>query len=379
MSVGGRVRQMREMHRLTQATLAREIPGLTQSRLSRIESDLAELDDMTGELLAVELSVKSEFFLRNPITNLVAQSPQLRARNRLSQTAKTAVFRWAQIILEEFERLESVAKAIPLRLENLEGWQPQEAAQRVRRSLGFDDSSPLPYLVLALERVGITVIGIPHVEPQMDAFCAWEGTRPVVGILHGPPGDRVRWSVAHELGHLVLHRDVKKSATLEEEADAFAAELLIPISSLRNEMPRVLKLSHLTALKSQWGASIKSLIRRARELGVIDQDRALSLYKQMSARGWNRSEPGYVPLEKPRAFRKLAEISFSSTIRIDAMAADAAWSEPLARKVLDRHASAEELPYERDYSHPSGKNVVDLASMRRRQAAAASKSEQLRL
>jgi hypothetical protein len=118
-------------------------------------------------------------------------------------------------------------------------------------------------------------------------------------------------------------------------------------------------LSALVMLKTIWGVSVKSLVRRARELGAVDGDRALSLYKQMSSRGWNRREPGYVSPEKPRALRKMAEIVHGRGVRTERFAALAAWSEELALNVLAQHATADELPHEPTPERPDA-NVIPL-------------------
>ncbi len=364
MTVGDRVKQLREMHGFTQAALIREVPSLTQSRLSRLEGGLADIDGELIELLAIALEVRSDYFFRGASNSLIGESPQLRARSRLTQSAKSSVLRWAQTIFEEYERLES-SRGAQCKLEPLVGVEPGVAASEVRQRLGFDPHLPLPYLILAIERMGVVVLGIPAAQSAMDAFCAWNEGRPLIGLLQGPPPDRVRWSAAHELGHLVLHQGLAKHSAMEREADDFAAELLTPLSGLRDVMPKVPKLSHLTVIKTQWGVSIKSLVRRARELGVIDQDRALSFYKQMSARGWNKSEPGFVLEEKPRGFHKLAEQHYSDPPQVDKMATDAAWSESLTAKILLRHAAKAELPFETRGLSRDGSNVVDLAAARR--------------
>jgi Zn-dependent peptidase ImmA (M78 family) len=380
MIIGERIRQVREMRRFTQTALIDEValPSFNQSRLSRIESGLADADSEIIELLAVTLGVRSDYFTRPSMLVLAPQSPQLRARSRLTTASKTAVMRWAQTVLEEYRQLELSASPITSGLEDMQEATPAEAAGRMRELLGFDELSPLPYLVLAVERLGVSVLGIPHSEDHMDAFCAWSDGRPIIGILSGIPADRLRFSVAHELGHLVLHRHANKKPTLEAEADSFAADLLTPRVAMGSALPRNPTLSQLTMVKSEWGVSIKVLIRRSRELGLIDQDRAVSMYKQMSARGWNKREPGFVSYEKPRAFRKLAEISHGPGPNIDAMARSAAWSEALAMDVLNCHARIDELPHE---SAPAldarGANVVDLASIRRKQQALGSRDNQM--
>lgn len=353
---GERLRQVRELHRLTQTDLADEIPELTQPQLSRVEKDLATTGPEVTELLAARLGVRSEFFARPPTVDLRVHSPQFRSRSRITTSEKNGALQWARLVLEEYERLAARAARMPLRLEPRLGATPADAARYARAALGFGPAEPLPYLVLALERAGVAVVGLPCTVDALDAFCAWRDGAPVIAVLAGAPGDRLRFSVAHELGHLLLH-GAGAGADLEHEADAFAAELLTPLAALAPVMPAHPTLSGLTMLKTQWGVSVKSLVRRARELGVADQERATSLYKQISARGWSRVEPGYVPEEKPRAFRKLAEISYGPGPSVPALAADASWSEELALAVLRRHATADELPFEP--AAPAG-NVIPL-------------------
>ncbi|WP_083502141.1 helix-turn-helix domain-containing protein [Sphaerimonospora mesophila] len=345
---GERVRQLRGLHGMTQAELVKEIPYLTQSQLSRIESGLAQPDEETVALLAAIFGVTTELFKRPPIADLTAHSPQMRARGKLTSRDKASGLEWARLIEEFYLTLQSRAKIIPTKLTQLHEAAPQEAAQEVRSLLGFNPIEPLPYLILAIERIGVTVLGLPYRNDALDAFSAWRDDRPIIAILSGVPGDRVRFNVAHELGHLVLHsrRPIRLSSEIEAEADQFAAALLTPLHAIRHEMPKNPTLSSLAMLKTQWGVSIKSLVRRARELGVIDQERAISLYKQISARGWNRAEPGYVAQEKPRAFRKLAEISYGPGPNTEKMATEACWSEELTLAVLEQHATVEELPFQ---------------------------------
>jgi Zn-dependent peptidase ImmA (M78 family) len=240
--------------------------------------------------------------------------------------------------------MQGSARRIPIRLEQRGKCSPAEAAHHMRAALGFSPDEPLPYLVLAVERIGVTVLGLPYAIENLDAFCVWRNGEPVIALLSGAPADRLRFSLAHELGHLVLHEPGQTGQDVEAEADQFAAELLAPIAALGRVMPRNPTLSSLVMLKTHWGTSVKALVRRARELGAVDADRAISLYKQMSSRGWNKKEPGYVPQEKPRALRKLAEIAYGPAIRTEQLARTAEWSEQLALDVLARHATADELP-----------------------------------
>jgi Zn-dependent peptidase ImmA (M78 family) len=212
-----------------------------------------------------------------------------------------------------------------------------------------------------MERAGIVVLGLPFATADLDAFSAWCLDEPLIALMGGPPGDRLRFSAAHELGHLVLHGPDQRGREIELQADEFAAELLTPMDVMARMMPKHLTLSSLAMLKTEWGVSIKALIRRARELDFIDQDRATSLYKQISARGWNKSEPGYVAQEKPRAFRKLAELYYGTGPNVERLADESGWSQELVFAVLEQYATPEELPHQ---APPSSSNVIEFPRSR---------------
>ena len=363
---GDRVRQVRELHRMTQADLVSEVHGLTQPKLSRIEKGLLEPDAETVAMIAASSGVTPGFFNRESTSSIQALSPQFRARNRLNQVDKNAAQRWAELILEAYEQLALGSSPIRQALQRMENADPAHMAMEFRKILGFDSTSPLPYLLLAVERLGVSVVGLPIQLPTMDAFSAWNANTPIIAVLSGTPGDRLRFSVAHELGHLVLHDRLERRPELEMEADAFASELLLPRDIAFQVIPSTATLSTLVMLKGRWGVSVKSLVYRARSLKLMPEERCISLYKQISARGWNKSEPGFVPSEKPRAFRKLAEMRYGFGPNIERMALDLNWSQGLLQQVLDQHSAASELPFEGPLpDRQTYDNVVKLDSARR--------------
>lgn len=68
-------------------------------------------------------------------------------------------------------------------------------------------------------------------------------------------------------------------------------------------------LRSLAVVKSRHGVSIAAALRRCSDLRLIDSDRQLSLQKQISARGWRKNEPVYVPPEEPLLIKRLAEVA----------------------------------------------------------------------
>lgn len=184
----------------------------------------------------------------------------------------------------------------------------EQFALDVRAAAQLDDGDVVGNSIRAAERLGCLVLPMREELGRHLGMSLRSNLTPVLCVSQaststnssGVPGDRQRFTVAHELGHLGLHAGLGPPATAEEasrvekQAHHFAAAFLGPgdalLQDLRDEGGRV-TLRTLTILKERWGISIKSLVMRFRGLGVIDADHARSLYKQISARGWNKSEP----------------------------------------------------------------------------------------
>lgn len=356
-----RLVQAREWNQLTQSRLAELTPEVSQPQLSKFEKGVLIPDALTAEALAMSLGVQSAFFMRPPAPNPEALSPQLRARSKLSSRDRRAGLQLGRAVAEEHGRLSETIGYDEFALPVLSGCHPVDAASEIRSALGFDTVDPIDYIVLRLERLGVVVVGLPLRLQSLDAFCFWDARRPTIGVLESFAGDRIRFSIAHELGHLVLHAgrlDLAPS-DLEEEADVFASQLLAPDEGVADDLASAKSLSAFIMVKTRWGVSVKSLVRKARSLGLIDGDRALSYYKQISSRGWNMKEPGFVPIEKPRGLRRLAELRYGASGVRAGLSSDAGWSQDFADRVLQQHAGPDELPFERD----AGSRVVSEATV----------------
>ncbi|MDK6259255.1 XRE family transcriptional regulator [Corynebacterium frankenforstense] len=121
----------------------------------------------------------------------------------------------------------------------------------------------------------------------------------VIALNRQRSGDRYRFSLAHELAHLILHASTSRSdlTAMETEANMFAASFLMPRRLMTPAITPESTLADYAALKSQWGYSIQAIVRRAHELELIDYQRYRSLRMQISGRGWRVHEPVDVLLE----------------------------------------------------------------------------------
>ena len=123
------------------------------------------------------------------------------------------------------------------------------------------------------------------------------------------PNDRIRFSIAHELGHLVMHLgNVPQSADVaEQQADEFASEFLMPESEIY-AMLQGLDIQTLSILKRRWRVSMHALVRRAKDLGAISQQQYRNLQIYFSKKGYIKREPVQLPIENPFMWEEILKL-----------------------------------------------------------------------
>ncbi|MFC6091533.1 ImmA/IrrE family metallo-endopeptidase [Saccharothrix lopnurensis] len=205
---------------------------------------------------------------------------------------------------------------------------PEEAAGIVRAEWGIP-RGPLDSVLSLVEDAGGLVLRRALVAPvpldsgnesvPVDAISACAaGEDPVVLLNSGTPGDRQRFTLAHELGHMVMHSTPHPDQ--EKQANRFAAELLMPAADIRDEFRGIVDLRLLLSLKQRWRVSMWALLRRARTLGVISDWQHRTLAVEMSSIGYRTTEPDPLDNERPVAVRSLVDWHLSMGAGADDLA-----------------------------------------------------------
>ncbi|MFF8418840.1 ImmA/IrrE family metallo-endopeptidase [Streptomyces sp. NPDC094461] len=177
---------------------------------------------------------------------------------------------------------------------------PKDAARQVRKAWRLPPG-PLPDVIKAVENAGALVVVRDLGSDLLDAVSQWDGSGSPLLLVNGQaPGDRCRFSVAHELGHLVMHVEPGTGSQQEKQADAFAAELLMPAADIRNAFKGGVDLQRLMELKRTWRVSMSALLRRALDLNALTEWQHRTLVIEMSALGYRTAEPVEIPREQPR-------------------------------------------------------------------------------
>jgi hypothetical protein len=185
---------------------------------------------------------------------------------------------------------------------------------------------------------------------RIEAFSTSKLSRPIVVLTPDRADDvyRHRFAAAHELGHLLLHQDVAPGDMQQEkEADAFAAELLTPHDEIRADIGSRVRLSELANIGRRWGVSMKSLIKRTQELGLVSEATARRYYQrhaQLVSAGFLLPEPvsGY-PGELPSLLTEALSLAEQHGLSMGDLADELKWPMPHLRKLLGQQGGRPRL------------------------------------
>lgn len=343
---GERIRQAREIAGLTQDELARKI-GLAQSHVALFEQNLRQPQNETLNAIAMAVGFPLAFFKQPSAPDFPLGSLLYRRRKNMSSRDRDRVRQTGRLVFEAISHMSDRFKRIDLRLPRLPNTDPHDAARITRAELGFSPDTPIINLMTRLEKNGVVIAAIPFEIEEHDAFSVWANTEPrtpVIVMTSGKPGDRQRFSVSHELGHLVMHYTYNGDiAQIEDHANAFASEFLLPEEAMRKALIPPITLTSLADLKSKWGVAMQALIMRAFDLGILTDGQRRYLFRQMAAKQWLTTEPVEIPAEKPRLLRKLGETLYGPNVSAREIAEPLGVPPSFLRPILNAYVSVSDL------------------------------------
>ena len=292
----------RNFRGLSQTELIAEMgQSITQASLSKIESGDLKPSDEVIHNLSNALHFPIRFF--EHIEKLNALPISLHAYRKKSSTTAKALSRMnAEMMLkmghvqtlELFTNVPKRKNSLPTFKIGLDINTPQEAAKKLR-SLWALGNEPLENLTATVEDAGVLVFLCDFKDNNVDGVSLkMHGVSPCVFLNANQPNDRIRFTLAHELGHLVLHEE--PSEFMEKEANDFAAEFLMPEEKIIDQLGST-NLAHYLRLKKEWKTSMAALIYRASELGTITSSQSANLWRQMAMRGYRKVEPNELDRE----------------------------------------------------------------------------------
>jgi Zn-dependent peptidase ImmA (M78 family) len=167
---------------------------------------------------------------------------------------------------------------------------------------------PVKNMTTALEDFGVVVVPFdPGTHMFSGASLLTEKPNYVTVVNASMPGDRWRYTLAHELGHIVMHS--LPTPNMEEEADRFASEFLMPSDEIGPYLSD-LTMDKLASLKKYWNVSMAAILKHAQVHGKITERQYRLLWEKMGKAGYRMREPAEldVPVEKPTILPQLLEL-----------------------------------------------------------------------
>jgi len=319
-----RLLQARKARGLTAISLA-DMAGLGQATISQYEKGTQKPRQENLDKLADLLNVPSAFFLQ-PVS---IEKPErlfyrsMSAATKSSRDRAEARYEWAletmDYLLEyfDFPELNLPELDVPDDHRTIHPRQIEFIAEQLRAHWTLGDG-PVANMVRTLESNGIAVWRTPFEADTLDAFSEFRVPHPVIVLSSDKQNYyRSRFDAAHELGHLILHRNIDQSLLskpsdfkfIEKQAHRFAGAFLLPAVAYSNEVSS-LSIDNFRALKPRWNASIGFQVRRCQDLQLVDEQQAKRLWINLSRRGWRKREPldDASIAERPNLIRRSIEM-----------------------------------------------------------------------
>ncbi len=313
----------------TQKDLAEKL-NITQAHLSRLEAGIHDIsEDIINQLVNISDFNKS-FFEQDKEHYGLPLSVNGNFRKRQAVTKKTylKIKSLINIVIYNIEdlvkinnmnsKLPDILKQINYESSNKKNDITNEETKEIsdkdkssikeiisilKKDLKIDINKPVINIVKNLEEQNILVIEVDFGTELVDGFSYWVGEMPVIFVSSKIPGDRQRFTILHELGHLVLHKNYINEQ-MEKEADFFASEFLMPEKEIENDL-YYLTLEKLAALKLKWQVSMASLLIKAKSLQTIDENRYRGLWISLSKAGYRKVEPIQINREETSIMKNL--------------------------------------------------------------------------
>lgn len=292
-----RLKEIRVVQKKTLAQLAKDL-GVTKQAVSKYEFGKSIPSSETISKMIEIFGIPVQFLTKKSIEHTGLNT--LLFFRTLSSTTKSQIefaetlSRWGYEIISGINSAESIDKV------NLPDFEPSmsilEKATFLREYWGVGNSA-IANMISLLENNGIFVFVVDDLEINTDAYSIVINNVPLV-VLNERKGTSVRqrFSLAHELGHIVLHSHLtqaefeSREKEIEDEASLFASNFLLPPVKFSASVVSP-KLDRFLDLKREWKVSIASMIYQCNQIGIIDNKKAQALHMQLSKKWGRKTEP----------------------------------------------------------------------------------------
>ncbi|GAA2388050.1 transcriptional regulator [Catellatospora methionotrophica] len=328
-----KLRLARERRGLTKEGLA-ELCGVSRRAVSDWESGRVEAPPV--EKIGQVLDFPAAFFFGDSIDEVAESAVSFRALSSMSVRQANRVLAHASL-MRTFSSWIDVRYATPAvdlpsieeltaSITNLEP-SPVEAAESMRAMWGLG-ARPIKDLLALLESKGVRVFGLPGHDREVDAFSFWHEDLPLIFLNTTKSAERLRFDLAHELGHLCMHRDINtnRNRQFELDANSFASAFLMPTAGLLPQLVGRPTLENVMRLKKYWLVSATAMVRRLNQLGRLSDWQYRSWMVSLSEKGFRSNEPDGIQPEQSSLLKQILGLAREDGWSVDRIAKDLGFS-----------------------------------------------------
>lgn len=339
-----RLTQARQLVGATRHSLGESV-GVSGAAIGQYEAGVTPRPEMIG-LLAKELNQPVAFFATGrPIGKVDVSQAHFRSLRSTRSFERLKATTFVEQVWELTFALEKRISFPEINVPSIDGMHgpmtPLEAARALRAYWEIPEG-PVTNLVELMELNGIVVsilsiAGADDTIARVDAFSTSALGRPIVVVTPEKAKSvfRHRFTCAHELGHLVLHRDVAVGDPQQErEADAFAAEFLMPRIEIEPLLPNTMNLPKISRISQTWGVSSEALVYRMQELKGASDVSVRRAYQKLRTGVRQDSSVHDYPGEVPILLQDAMTVAEKYGYSIAELANDLKWAPERVRQIL---------------------------------------------
>lgn len=306
---GERLKLARIYRNMTASELAEEI-GVSRQAVMQFEKNDNKPKLETEFKIITKLHFPRDFFYQKSLKEMLVENTFFRALSTTKKIDLQTQEEKTKIIVYIYEFLSQYFNYPELKLPeidvniDLKNQKNIEYVTEILRNYWKIGNAPVENMVNLLENKGIIVSTLNVKKKKIDAFTQVHKINKkekycVVLSNDKQSVARRNFDAAHELGHIILHRNIEKieelqveeQRNLEEQANCFAASFLLPKNEFLRDLKQPLNLEFYKILKKKWKVSIAAMVMRARQLGKINNIQYLEMMKTMNYRKWRTREP----------------------------------------------------------------------------------------
>lgn len=301
--IPARIKEARVTREMTQTELA-SIINVTKGAISQYEKGTIKPSDFIIRSISEGLGFPLPFFTKKPVATSTASSVAFFRSFKTSSAKQRDAFQQRAFLISDLiiEKLKTYIQFPDVNMPNDIPIQDsyslddcEAIAKHLREYWGLG-SGPIDSMVDVFHENGIIIANVASNNNKIDAFSLWYNGVPYTFISDNQKSSvRWRFSLAHELGHLILHSHMEEISAstlnrIEQEANWFAGAFLLPETSFFMDVSCA-SLEHLLYLKKKWKTSVAAMIQKCRAHDVFSPEQSTSLHRQISYRGWRKAEP----------------------------------------------------------------------------------------